>query len=136
MTAGVTVPQMAKMLRKSRMTILRAIQAGAPCLHLGTVGRGHGSRLDPDAFQLWLATQAAPGLTHTAQAIQLDQVAESLWRVLRSDEAAAKVAISERQAAGLLLLAYERLAKDLTHRPVDLADLPQRMKQLCAISTA
>jgi hypothetical protein len=132
---SVSVIQAASVLQKSPMTVRRYIKAGAPCISLGEAGRGHGSRIDLDAFQHWLARRAAPGLTAKAEAVQLDQLAECLWRVLRSDQAAEKVGISERQAAGLLLLTYERLAKDLTREPVDLADLPARMKQLCAIST-
>lgn len=135
MTAGVSVKEAARVLRKSPMTLRRWIKAGAPCVSLGEVGRGHGAIVDLDAIQRWRAAQVAPGLTDTAQAVQLDQLAESLWRVLRSDEADRKVGISERQAAGLLLLAFERLSKDLTHRAVDLEGLPPRMKQLCAIST-
>jgi hypothetical protein len=116
------------------MTIRRWIKAGAPCLELGEVGRGHGAIVDLDAIQQWRAAQAAPGLTEQSQAIQLDHLAESLWRVFKNDAVAAKVGIAERQAAGVLLLTYERLAKDLTHRPVDLEDLPGRMKQLCSIT--
>lgn len=130
----VSLTQAASVLRKSPMTVRRWIKAGAPCVSLGEVGRGHGSRVDLDALQRWLAHRAAPGLTETAQAIQLDALAESLWRVLRNDGVAEKVGISERQAAGLLLLVYERLAKDLTHRPVDLEDLPEQMKRLCSIT--
>ncbi len=128
-----TVAQAAKVLGKSPMTLRRWIAAGAPCFELGEVGRGHSSRVDLDALQHWLANRAAPGLTETAQAAQLDSLAESLWRVLKNDEAAAKVGISARQAAGLLILTYERLAKDLTHRPVDIEDLPAQMQRLCSI---
>jgi hypothetical protein len=133
MKTGVSVAEAARLLRKSPMTIRRYIKAGAPCLELGGVGRGHGARVDLDALQRWRANKAAPGVTLTQQAIRLDDMAESLWRVLRNDAAADKLGISERQAAGLLLLTYERLAKDLTQKPVDLADLPARMKQLCSI---
>ena len=130
-----TVRQMANMLHKYPMWIRRMIAAGAPCVELGSVGRGKGSRIDPNAFQRWLANRAAPGLTVAAHTIQLDELSESLWRVLRNDKAVEKVGITERQAATLLLLTYDRLAKDLTREPVDLADLPARMKQFCAIST-
>ena len=79
---------------------------------------------------------SVPGAsTVAAHTIQLDELSESLWRVLRNDQAAEKVGITERQAAILLLMTYDRVAKDLTREPVDLADLPARMKQLCAIST-
>lgn len=131
----VPVKVAAQVHHKSTMWIRRMIMAGAPCVELGSVGRGRGSRIDLDAFQRWLANRAAPGLTVAAHTIQLDELSESLWRVLRNDKAAEKVGITERQAATLLLLTYDRLAKDLTREPVDLADLPARMKQFCAIST-
>jgi len=131
-TASVTAA--ARVLRKSPMTLRRWIKDGAPCVSEGAVGRGHGAIVDLDAIQQWRAAQAAPGLVEQSQAIQLDHLAESLWRVFKNDAVAAKVGIAERQAAGVLLLTYERLAKDLTHRPVDLEDLPGRMKQLCSIT--
>jgi len=131
---AVSVAQAARVLRKSTMTLRRWIKDGAPCVVLGEVGRNHGGLVDVDAIQQWRASQAAPGLTVQAHTIQLDALAESLWRALRNDGVAEKVGISERQAAGLLLLTYERLAKDLTHRPVDLEDLPEQMKRLCSIT--
>lgn len=133
MKKSVTVAEAARALRKSPATVRRYVQAGAPCVSPGEVGRGKGALIDIDALQQWLANRAAPGLASSAQSIQLEQIAESLWRVLRNDRAAEKLALSERQAAGLLLLAYERLAKDLTREPVDIEELPARMNQLCAI---
>jgi hypothetical protein len=130
-----SVRQVAKVHHKSPMWVRRQIAAGAPCVELGSVGRGRGSRIDLAAFQRWLANRAAPGLTVAAHTIQLDELSESLWRVLRNDTAAETVGITERQAAKFLLLIFDRLAKDLTREPVDLADLPARMKQFCAIST-
>ena len=130
----VTVKQAAKVMRKSPMTLRRWIKAGAPCVRLGEVGRNHGTLIIIDEMQRWRAAQVAPGLILAEQRIQLEHLAESLWRCLRSDAIAEKLGISEAQAAGALLLTYERLAKDLTRKPVDLADLPDRMKQLCSIT--
>jgi hypothetical protein len=129
------VNEVARRLKKSRMTVLRMIEDGCPVVEPGSVGRTHGTILNFSDVQQWLVNRAAPGLKQQHERFQLEQLAESLWRVLRSDQAAQAVGISERQLAGILVLTYERIAKDLTHTPVDLRRLPARMKQICSISS-
>lgn len=117
------------------MTLLRWIKRGAPTVECGSVGRGHGYQVEPDALERWLAEQAAPNLTKKAQRVQLETLAESLMRCYRNDQAAATVGISHRHAAAVLVMAYERLAKDLTKEPVHRKDLPREIAQLCSISS-
>ena len=129
-----TLSAASKILGVHPGTVRKWIRQGAPTLELGSVGRGHSSQVDPEAIRRWLVQRDVPGVVEQTQAAQLNALADSLWRVLRNDQAARVVGITERQAAGLLLLTYERLAKDLTREPVDLADLPAQMKLLGSIS--
>jgi hypothetical protein len=125
----------AKALNKTPKTLLGWIKAGAPCVREGEIGRGHGTLVNLEALQQWRAAHVAPGLRQQTQRQQLQALAISLMRCYRNDQAAQVVGTTEQQAAGLLLLVYERLAKDLTGEPVTVGDLPEEMKLLGFIST-
>ena len=48
-------------------------------------------------------------------------------------DAAERVGITNQQAAGLLVLCYERYYLNLKRTPLDQANLPEEMRQLCAV---
>lgn len=109
---------------------------GAPCVELGSVGRGKGSLVDIEELRRWLAERH--GAKHngagTFPTDLLDRLAEALWDTLRRDEAHLRVGGIERDTASVLLMAYGRLWQNLTHRPLDeLVNLPPKIAQLRAI---
>jgi hypothetical protein len=55
-------------------------------------------------------------------------------RCYRNDQAAATARITPKQAAGMLLLLYERLYKDLASQPVTFDNLPEEIEGLRSIS--
>lgn len=126
---GVPVAEAARILKRHPATVRRMIARGAPCIRPGEVGRNKGALIDMAAFQRWRARDL--GALALDDKDLLQRVALALWDTLRRDEAHHRVGISERQAAGVLALVYERIHKNLTHRPLDV--LPEEIKRLCAI---
>lgn len=129
---GVPVATAARLLGRHPATIRRWIARGAPTVVLGQVGRGRGSRVDPDAILRW----RSPAVARRADREVLALIATALWSTLRRDAVHERVGIAERAAAAVLVLAYERCHLDLLREPVgDLASLPEEIRRLCAILT-
>jgi hypothetical protein len=65
----------------------------------------------------------------------LQHVSTALWDTLKRDAAHERIGITEVQAAGVLVLAFQRYWLNLTSKPLDaLTDIPEEMKRVCAIS--
>ena len=128
-----TIVQVAKKLGKHPATIRAWVRRGAPCLTLGSVGRGHGSCLDLDALQRWRVQQLAPGLTSRADDDLLGIVETALLDCLRRDGLAQRARITDPQAALIVVLVYERFFRNLKQTPMTAARLPVKMKRQCAI---
>jgi len=66
----------------------------------------------------------------------LEAVAVTLWDAIKRDKAYLRAGITEKQAAEMAVLIYQRYWQNLTQRPVDdlkPEDLPEQMKRVCAI---
>jgi hypothetical protein len=131
LNAAVKIAEAARALQKDPATLRRWVQRGCPTVNgPGAAGRGHGTEFDLDAVRRW----KAGNLGHLDDAEQLQRLAVGLWDCLRRDEVHRLVGISERQAAEVLALVYERMHKNLTQQPLgDLSALPEEMKRLCAV---
>ena len=64
---GYSVREIAKHFKRDPSTVHRWINSGCPTLELGEVGRGHTSRLDPQAVEQWLVSQLVPTLAHRVE---------------------------------------------------------------------
>ena len=80
---GVTVREAARALGVGRTTLLSWIRRGAPTRSLGTVGRGHGSTVDPEELRQWRAARALMSAAPTALTGRCDLavVARAVWRL-------------------------------------------------------
>lgn len=97
----------------SAPTLRRWIRNGAPCTALGSVGRGHGSRVDVEAVRAWrlrsLGAAAPPGDL-------LQKIAAALGDVLRRDDGSGlpthiRLKVHKDAAAELIFQAYRRVAR-------------------------
>ena len=126
---GISLAEAARVLGKHPATIRRWIAQGCPCETLGEVGRGRGSLVSLDAVQRWRAGNESRRDDDRILAL----IAESFSDALKRDRASHRVGIDEGQAAGFLVLVFERIWLNLTHRSRDELVLPEQMKHLCAI---
>ncbi|HJW87062.1 MAG: hypothetical protein A2132_06265 [Nitrospirae bacterium RBG_16_43_11] len=118
----------AKALNRSPSTVRRWIQQGAPTVRLGSVGRDNGSLVNIADIQRWRGGGAV-----TANDDELlARLAIALLDTIRRDEIHISVNISERDAASLLVLVYQRYYRNLTNEQVDIDNLPDEMKHICA----
>jgi len=113
MTQPLPIRQAAKVLEVSEPTLRRWIREGAPCVQLGSSGRGKGSIVDIDAVRLWQARRHG---VHGVAIELLPQIAEALSDVLRRDggdgrPAHLRLGIAPRAAAELLTAAYGRISR-------------------------
>jgi hypothetical protein len=113
MTTPVPIRQASLMLGVSEPTLRRWIRNGAPCLQLGSAGRGKGSIVDIDAIRLWQARRHG---VHGVANELLPQIAEALSDVLKRDggdgrPAHLRLGIAPRAAAELLTAAYGRISR-------------------------
>ena len=114
-------------------TIRSWIRRGAPCLEAGSVGRGHGSRLDPQAVQNWLVAQRVPSVAVEAEQEVLTILATALFDSVKRDHLADQIGMTEAQAARAVLVIFERAFRNVRRQPLQRRDLPEEMKRLCAI---
>jgi len=128
----VGLTEAARELAVSAGTLRRWLRQGAPCARPGEVGRGHGARVDIEAVRRW---RAGVGLADAAAL--LDRVACALWSTYTRDAghgepAHASLGIRHRAAAGLLYVAYTRIARELTGGEIE--SLPAQIDHLWTIS--
>jgi hypothetical protein len=114
-------------------TLRKWIRQGAPTLALGSVGRTHGTQVDPEAVKLWRAQRAVPSLTHTAQADTLQTVAVALFDTLKRDDLAATAGLTDGQAAMAVLMVFERAYKNVKREPLAVDGVPELLKPFHAI---
>jgi excisionase family DNA binding protein len=129
-TKPVTIAEAARGLGCSASTVRRWVAKGAPTTFLGSAGRGRGSRVQIEDLTRWRS-----GGSKLQNGELLERLAEGLMDAFRRDGIAARVGITERQAAGILVLVFERYYKNAVREPVpdQLDDLPVQIAQLCAV---
>jgi hypothetical protein len=124
-----TVRQLAMHLGVHIGTVRRWVRFGCPCIELGSVGRGHGTQLDPVEVQQWRVSQLIPTLAAQAEADVLKILATALYDVLKRDGLMGQTLPAEL----MVLQVYERAHLNITHEPLQLKDLPEEMKRISAI---
>jgi len=130
MSEAISINRAAKVLNKTPSTLRRWIQKGAPTVKLGSVGRDNGSLVNIADLQRW----RGGGVTATENNDELlSRLAVALLDTIRRDEAHIRVGISEKQAASLLVLVYQRYYRNLVNEQVDIERLPEEMKHICAV---
>ncbi|MCC6543093.1 MAG: hypothetical protein IT392_01150 [Nitrospirae bacterium] len=128
MSQAVKITQAAKELRKTPSTIRRWIRQGCPTVQLGETGR-EGSLVILEDIKLWRA-----GIQRNDD-IVMDKVAIALLDALKRDGVHERAGTSERQAAMILLLAFNRYFKNEKLREIDRDDkLPDAIVQICTIA--
>lgn len=127
------IEQAARVLRIDVSTLRRWIVAGCPVVTLGEVGRGKGSTVNLDQVRAWRASQLIPGMIQQSQEDTLAGIACAFEDAMKRDSAYQRVGICEAQAAGFLVLVFERMWMNVTKRSRDEISLPPQMKQLRAI---
>ena len=107
-------------------TIRSWIRRGCPCIESGSVGRGHGSRLDHQAVERWLIEQRVPSVAVQAERDVLAIAETALSDLLKRDRWMGQTLPAERFA----LLFYERLFRNIKQRPLQANDLPAELKRI------
>ena len=126
---GITLKAAAQTLNKSESTLRRWIRRGCPTVQLGETGR-EGSLLILEDVQRWRV-----GLSGVGDDNELQQIADSLLDTIKRDEVYERAGISERQAAIVLLLAFQRYFRNTKHRQIEKEDvLPDAIEQICTIA--
>ncbi len=136
--SAVSLSRAARELRVSAGTVRRWLRAGAPGASPGEVGRGHGAQIVVADLVAWRGSHGQ--ITHAVAAgadCVLDRVACALWNAYMRDgghgEAAHKaLGISDRRAAALLVVAYQRIAREVTGAEPE--RLPAQIEHLWTIS--
>ena len=128
-----TVHAIAKKFEVDRSTVSRWIQAGCPVLELGSVGRGRGSQLDPEAVARWRVGQCAPAVARQSDEHVLGVVTQALLDALNRDDLARRTKTTEAQAALAVLIVFERVYRNLKERPLTREQLPKPLMRLCTI---
>ena len=129
MSQGISIDEAAKALNRTPSTVRRWIRNGCPTVRLGETGR-EGSLVMLDDVQRWRA-----GLSGVGDDNELQQIADSLLDTIKRDEVYERAGISERQAAIVLLLAFQRYFRNTKHRQIEKEDvLPDAIEQICTIA--
>ena len=128
-----TLSDAAKELKVHIGTLRRDVRNGCPTLSLGSVGRGHGTQIDPEAWKLWRAERAVPSLAQQTQDTTLSTLTTILVDTLKRDDLAACAQLSEGQAYMAVLKIYERAYRNVTQSPLTADQLPVELKPFHAI---
>ncbi|MCC7203116.1 MAG: hypothetical protein IT393_10715 [Nitrospirae bacterium] len=124
-TDAVTLSQAARVLNRDTSTLRRWIKKGCPTVRMGETGR-EGSLVCLDDIKRWRAGVDGIGSTEL-----LETFATALLDSLKRDEVHLRAEITERQTAIALLLAFNRLFKNMYHREIDKDDpLPEAIRQI------
>ena len=130
MSEVLTINKAARALGKTPSTLRRWIQKGAPTVKLGSVGRDNGSLVNIADLQCW---RGGGGAVTANDDELLARLAIALLDTIRRDEVHHRIGITEKQAAALLVLVYQRYYRNLVNEQVDIDNLPEEMKHICAI---
>ena len=130
MSETVSINQAAKQLGKASSTVRRWVQKGAPTVKLGSVGRDNGSLVNIADLQCW---RGGGGAVTANDDELLARLAIALLDTIRRDEVHHRIGITDKQAASLLVLVYQRYYRNLFNGQVDIDNLPEEMKHICAI---
>lgn len=106
---------------------------GCPTCELGSVGRGHGSVLDPDEVARWQVAKHVPVVTQDGDNRLLDVVAQALIAVLKLDDLARRIKVTDAQAALCILIIFERVYRNVRQEPLTREKIPIQLMQLCII---
>lgn len=111
-----SVAQAAQHFRVSRETIRQWIRAGAPCVELGSVGRGHSARLNLDDVARWRAARL--GVSADPGGDVMTRIEQALADVTRRDGGSGapihvQLGIDAERAATLLAHVHNRIARAL-----------------------
>ena len=129
MSEGISLTQAAQTLRKSESTLRRWIRRGCPTVQLGETGRA-GSLLILEDVQRWRV-----GLSDVSEDDILQRIADALLDTIKRDEVHVRADVSERQAATILLLAFQRYFRNTKHRQIETEDvLPDAIEQICTFA--
>lgn len=132
--AGVPLKVAAPLLGVHEATIRRWIaEQHCPCVSLGGVGRGHGSRVDVEQVRRWRYGQKTGTTTQRTDVEILNIVVRSVVDTLREDSGHRRVAVTEGQAAGLLAFVYERFWRNFMMRSSNEYERPPEIAHLYAI---
>ena len=115
-------------------TVRRWIQKGCPCISLGSVGRGRGSRLDLEAVSRWRVSQLVPTVAHRREDDVLLVIETALLDSLKYDDLANRIKCSESQSALAVMIIFERCYRNVKHEALEPRHIPEQMKHLCAIN--
>jgi hypothetical protein len=127
----IDIGRYARERKLSRSVVSRWIrERGAPVVRRGGRGPGQATLVDAVALDAWR------GLDASSAEIMLDQVAEGLLDTVlrngpRDEPVHYSIGISRRQAAALLVFAFERAAQRVLGRDATLQ--PPPIVQLCTI---
>jgi len=130
----VTITAAAHTLGIAGATLRRWIREdGCPCVSPGSAGRGHGAMVDPDAVKRWRAGGAGEAVAQGRETDVLERVAGALWDTLSRDGGEGvpvhrTLGIGRAQAAALLAIAYDRIARGVTGH--DAERLPPQIELL------
>jgi hypothetical protein len=114
-------------------TVRRDVRNGAPTEELGSVGRGHATRIDLEKYKLWRAERHVPTLTSQVKHDTLQTLTTILLDTLKRDDLGAQVGLSEAQAALAVLMVFERAYKNVNREPLTTDQLPPELKPFHAI---
>lgn len=128
-----TLADAAKALGVHTGTLRRDVRNGCPTISLGSVGRGHGTQIDPEAWKLWRAQRVVPSLTQQAQDTTLNTLTTILVDTLKRDALAGCAHLTDAQAALVVLKIYGRAYLNVHREPFTLDALPSALKPFYAI---
>jgi excisionase family DNA binding protein len=141
-TEGVSVGEAARELGVSRATIQNWIRdGGAPTVVLGSVGRGCGSRVDPEQLRRWRLDRALKDAAPASLAgrCDLQVVSRALWKSFTKpyDDTAVPfwkaLRLPRGEVAALLLESFREIARAGTGHPIEDEALPPEMLRLLSI---
>ena len=138
---ALTVREAARELAVAASTVQSWIRAGAPTCSLGSVGRGHGSRVEIEHLRQWRAQRALRAAAPAAPAGRCDLQAASaaLWRLYTKPHEGTPVQfwrvlrLPRGEVAALLLQAFREIAREANGHPVEDSELPAEMRSLLSI---
>jgi hypothetical protein len=140
-TGGVSVREAAARLGVAPSTIKNWIARGCPTCSLGSVGRGHGSTVDPERLRQWRAARALKAAAPTSvsgPSFDPGTVAAALWKLYvrptREDRTLPSwklYRLAPAETAALLVDVFQALHREATGRFA--AELPAEMVKLLTI---
>jgi hypothetical protein len=128
----IKIEQAAEALGVAPATVRRWVREGAPCIELGTAGRGKGSLVDLAELRRWRAGGALGERSDREQLEHLPRMLLDFWRRDSGLDGPAHrdLGISDRAAAAYLDVLFQYICRRLDQEP---ADLPPEIERLRSV---